>query len=122
MIFINSLRGSMSNGTTTHLSAVNAQCSLNILWQSLHYKMIKLLTKLLLIGSMIGLTMAVQLTDKITNKQFQGVTVQFHEHPLPQFQWFHCMLNSIYILQTPTNIYDSLYVPETSHTTKRPAT
>ena len=47
---INSLRGSERNGTsTTHLSAVNAQFSVNILWESLHYRLIKLLIKLSLL-------------------------------------------------------------------------
>ena len=53
--------------------------------------------------------MVVQLTDNVKNKQFQGVTVWFNEHPVSQFQWFYRLLNSIYILQTPTNIYEGLF-------------
>ena len=65
-----SFRGCGRNSVrkNTHFSAVKAQCSVNILWESLHYRMIKLLIKLLLIASLIRLTMAVQLTDNIKNK------------------------------------------------------
>ena len=57
--------------------------------------------------------MAVQLTDTLKNKQFQGIKVRFYEHPLPQFQWFHYLINSIYVSQTPTNIYDGFFEDDT---------
>ena len=52
-----------------------------------------------LVSAIIGLTMAVQLTNNIMKKQCQGVPVRFHEHPRPPFQ----------VSQTPTNTYDNLF-------------
>ena len=100
----NSIWGGKRNGTSTfHFSAVNAQCSVNILRESLHYRLIELLIKLSLIASLIaaiiGLTIVVQLTNNITKKEHQGVLVQFHECLHPPFQVF----------QTPTNTYDGLF-------------
>ena len=54
--------------------------------------------------------MAVQLSNNVKNTQFQGITVRFLKHPLPQFDWFHNVLNSHYILRTPDNIFASLFV------------
>lgn len=96
-------------GNNTHFSTVKAECSVNILHKSLHYRMMKLLIKLSLIASIIGLTMAIQLSDNVKNKPIQGVTVRFHAHPLPQFVWFHSLLNSLYVSQTSHNIYESLF-------------
>ena len=56
MVIFNSFQGGERNGSgTTHFSAVNAQCFVNILWESLHYWVVKLLRKL----SLLALSLAV---------------------------------------------------------------
>ena len=68
-MFFCSFWGGGRNGTSTnHFSAVNSRCSVNILRESLYYRMIKLLIKLVLIALLIGLPKTVQLTDRVKKK------------------------------------------------------
>jgi len=54
-LFLRRLRGGARNGSgTSHFSTVNAQCSLNILRESLHYKLVKRLRKLLSLASLLA--------------------------------------------------------------------
>ena len=60
-MFHHSFRGGGRNSTgTNHFSAVNAGCSVTILWSSLHYRLIKLLINLALIALLIGFPKTVQ--------------------------------------------------------------
>ena len=59
--------GEQNGSSATHFSAVNAQCSVNILQESLYYSLVKQLIKLLLLASL--------LVAIVTNKQRQGIQV-----------------------------------------------